>query len=33
LLLIWPHVTGIIAATLVCFTVAYICFMRQEIRA
>jgi len=33
LLLVWPHVTGILAATVICFTVAYICFMRQEIRA
>lgn len=33
LLLVWPHVTGIIAATMICFTVAYVCFMRQEIRA
>lgn len=33
LLLIWPHVTGIIAATMICFTVSYTSFMRQEIRA
>jgi len=33
LLLIWPHVVGLIAATLVCFAAAYIIFMRQEIRA
>ncbi|MDK2836567.1 MAG: type transport system permease protein [Thermosediminibacterales bacterium] len=33
LLLIWPHVVGLIAAVLVCFAVAYIVFMRQEIRA
>lgn len=33
LLLVWPHVTGIIAATLICFTAAYINFMKQEIRA
>lgn len=33
LLLVWPHVTGIIAATVVCFALAYIFFMKQEIRA
>lgn len=33
LLLIWPQLTGLIAATLVCFAIAYIIFMRQEIRS
>jgi len=33
LLLIWPHVVGLVAATLICFAVAYYVFMRQEIRA
>ena len=33
LLLIWPHVVGLIAAMLICFGLAYISFMRQEIRA
>lgn len=33
LLLVWPQLTGMIAATLVCFAIAYIGFMRQEIRA
>lgn len=33
LLLIWPHVTGLIAATAVCFGLAYVLFMRQEIRS
>jgi len=33
LLLIWPHLAGLIAATLICFAAAYIIFMRQEIRA
>lgn len=32
LLLIWPDVTGLLAATLVCFAVSYVIFMRQEIR-
>jgi ABC-2 type transport system permease protein len=33
LLLIWPQITGLIAATLICFALAYIIFIRQEIRA
>ena len=33
LLLIWPQVTGLIAAVIVTFTVAYVLFQRQEIRA
>jgi ABC-2 type transport system permease protein len=33
LLLIWPQIIGLIAATLICFALAYIIFMRQEIRA
>ncbi|MFC4401539.1 ABC transporter permease [Gracilibacillus xinjiangensis] len=33
LLLIWPQLTGLIAATLVCFAISYIIFMRQEIRS
>lgn len=33
LLLIWPHLAGLFAATLICFAFAYISFMRQEIRA
>ncbi len=33
LLLIWPQATALIAATLICFAVAYWLFMRQEIRA
>ena len=32
-LLIWPQLTGLIAATIVIFVVAYIAFQRQEIRA
>src|SRR5690625_2320950 len=32
LLLIWPQLTGLLAATLICFAVSYILFMRQEIR-
>ncbi|MFP4431586.1 MAG: ABC transporter permease [Spirochaetaceae bacterium] len=33
LLLIWPHVTGLTAATLLFFAGAYVAFQRQEIRA
>lgn len=33
LLLIWPHITGLAAAVIVTFTVAYVLFQRQEIRA
>jgi len=32
-LLIWPQLTGLIAATLICFALAYALFMRQEIRS
>ncbi|NLG96094.1 MAG: ABC transporter permease [Chloroflexi bacterium] len=32
-LLIWPHLTGMIAATILLFVLAYILFQRQEIRA
>jgi len=33
LLLIWPQLVGLIGATLICFALAYINFMKQEIRA
>lgn len=33
LLLIWPHVVALVALTAVCFAVAYVRFMRQEVRA
>lgn len=32
LLLIWPQLTGLIAASIICFAISYILFMRQEIR-
>jgi len=32
-LLIWPHFTGLIAGTILLFTVGYVAFQRQEIRA
>ena len=33
MLLIWPHVTGLIGLTAICFAVSYVLFMKQEIRA
>lgn len=33
LVLIWPQVTGLLALTVVCFALAYIRFMTQEIRS
>jgi len=33
LLLVWPQVTGLIAATIVCFALSYVSFMRREIRS
>jgi ABC-2 type transport system permease protein len=32
-LLVWPQVTSLIAATVVCFGISYLLFMRQEIRS
>jgi ABC-2 type transport system permease protein len=33
LLLIWPQLTGLIAATILLFALGYVLFQRQEIRA
>ena len=33
LLLVWPHLTGLLSLTIICFAISYIVFMRQEIRA
>lgn len=33
LLLVWPHLTGLVALMLVAFTGSYVGFMRQEIRS
>ncbi len=33
LLLVWPHLTGLIAATILLFAVGYVMFQREEIRA
>ncbi|HET7714622.1 MAG TPA: ABC transporter permease [Bauldia sp.] len=32
-LLIWPHLAGLVAAVTLVFTIAYVAFQRQEIRA
>lgn len=32
-LLVWPQLTGIVAATLISFAISYVLFMRQEIRS
>ena len=32
LLLVWPHLVGLLALTFAAFTISYIGFMRQEIR-
>lgn len=33
LLLVWPQLTGLIAATVLCFALSYISFMKKEIRS
>lgn len=33
LILVWPHFTALIAASLICFAISYLSFMRKEIRA
>jgi ABC-2 type transport system permease protein len=33
LLLVWPQVTGLIAAAILLFAAAYVAFQRQEVRA
>lgn len=32
-LIVWPQITGLIAATVVCFAISYYWFMRREIRS
>lgn len=32
-LLVWPQIVGLVAATLLCFAISYVWFMRQEIRS
>ena len=33
LLVVWPQVVALVALTVVCFALAYVAFMRQEVRA
>ena len=33
LILIWPHLTGLVSLSVICFAERYVLFMRQEIRA
>ncbi len=33
LLLVWPQITGLIAATVLCFVISYVSFMRREVRS
>jgi ABC-2 type transport system permease protein len=33
LLLVWPHLTSLIALTALCFAISYVKFMREEIRS
>jgi ABC-2 type transport system permease protein len=33
IMLVWPQITGLIAATVACFALSYISFMRKEIRS
>jgi ABC-2 type transport system permease protein len=33
LILIWPHITGLIAAAILLFALGYVLFQHQEIRA
>ncbi len=32
MLLVWPHLTLLVSATLICFAISYVVFMRQEVR-
>ncbi len=33
ILIVWPQITGLIAATIICFVMSYITFMKREIRS
>ncbi|WP_420707445.1 ABC transporter permease [Paenibacillus sp. 1001270B_150601_E10] len=33
IILVWPQLTGLLAATIICFGLSYLLFMRQEIRS
>jgi ABC-2 type transport system permease protein len=32
-LLVWPQITGLVAAVIVMFAITYVVFQRQEVRA
>ena len=32
-LLVWPQITGLVAAVIVVFAITYVVFQRQEVRA
>jgi ABC-2 type transport system permease protein len=32
-LIVWPQISGLVAAMLILFTLAYVVFQRQEVRA
>ena len=32
-ILVWPQVVALVALTVACFAIAYVRFMRQEVRA
>ena len=32
-ILVWPQVVGLVAMMVACFALAYVLFMRQEVRA
>jgi ABC-2 type transport system permease protein len=32
-IVVWPQIVGLVAMTVICFAIAYILFMRQEVRA
>ena len=32
IILIWPHITGLVSLSAICFAISYVLFMRQEIR-
>jgi len=33
LLIVWPQITGLVAASILCFVLSYISFMKREIRS
>lgn len=33
LLIVWPQITGLVAATVICFVLSYVSFMKKEVRS